>query len=94
MSSDVFADLILAEKTVERSFPDALRQIVYPVEELELYQPNEKWGGKRGCFAYNWNLDFEPTVSWRQCLVDCALKGFHLAGFQAKGCACITQVII
>ena len=79
-------------KPTERTFPDAVRQMIYPVEQIELHQPDEHWGGSRGCYAYNWNLELRPTVSWRQCLVDCALKGFHLAGFQGEGCACVTQV--
>ena len=87
------ASLRKNDEIKERSFPDAVRQIVYPIEQIELHQPDEKWGGNRGCYAYNLNVDLKPAVSWRQCLIDCALKGFHLAGFQGASCACITQAL-
>ena len=39
----------------------------------------------------DWSIEFKKTVSWEQCLLDCALDGFHLAGLQADSCACISQ---
>jgi len=31
--------------------------------------------------------------SWEQCLADCALDGFHLAGFQGHTCGCLSQAL-
>ena len=54
---------------------------------------DSNWGGSRGCYEYNWNLEFFEMSSWEQCLADCALDGFHLAGFQGHTCGCLSQAL-
>ena len=36
--------------------------------------PDSNWGAPRGCYEYNWNLEFDEMTTWEQCLADCAMQ--------------------